>query len=157
MQQGKLITSGAVYSLLNSLAKETNQTFDKEQALKNLNTNIVVKDGKVYVDSLKTRLGNIGDVTIGGYYGFNDQIGYTGSILLSESMTQKLASQGGILGGVASLFTGEKTQRIDVPLKIGGTIDKPNVEIDWQAMQETAGDKMKDKAGDLLKGLFKKK
>ena len=157
MQQGKLITSGAVYSMLNSLAKQTNQTFDKEQALKNLNTNIVVKDGKVFVDNLKTRLGSIGDVTIGGYYGFNEQIGYTGSILLSESLTQKLVSQGGILGGVANLFSSDKNQRVDLPLKIGGTIDKPSVEIDWQAMQDTAGEKMKDKAGDLLKGLFKKK
>jgi hypothetical protein len=157
MQQGKLVTSGAIYGLLNTLAKETNQTFDKEQPLKNLNTTIVVKDGKVYVDSLKTRLGNIGDVTLGGYYGFNDDIGYTGSILLSESLTQKLTSQGGALGTIAGLLGGDKLQRMDIPLKVTGTIDKPSVEIDFEALQKRAGNNVMDKAGDLLKGLFKKK
>ena len=157
MLEGKLVTSGAVNSLLSNLAEKTGQTFDKEQALKNLKTNVSVKDGKVYLDNMNTRLGSIGDMEIGGYYGFNDEINYTGTILLSEETTKKLTSQGGVLGGLAGFLSDSKSGRVKLPIKFFGTVDKPEADIDYSALTENAGENLKDNAADLIQGLFKKK
>ncbi|MBN1212431.1 MAG: AsmA family protein [candidate division Zixibacteria bacterium] len=157
MQEGKLVTSGAVYSLISGLAEKAGQTFDKEQALKNLKSNIIVKDGKVYLDNLKTKLGNLGDMELGGYYGFNDEINYTGSILLSEATTKDLMSKGGLLGGLAGILSDKTTTRLKLPLKLVGTVDKPKAEIDYSSLTEKAGENLKDDAKNLLNGLLKKK
>ncbi|MDD5426846.1 MAG: AsmA family protein [candidate division Zixibacteria bacterium] len=157
MQEGKLVTSGAVYSVISGLAEKAGQTFDKEQALKNLKSNIIVKDGKVYLDNLKAKLGNLGDMELGGYYGFNDEISYTGSILLSEATTKDLMSKGGLLGGLTSILSNKTTTRLQLPIKVVGTVDKPQAEIDYSAMAEKAGDNLKDGARNLLDGLIKKK
>ncbi|MFZ5980411.1 MAG: AsmA family protein [Candidatus Zixiibacteriota bacterium] len=157
MLDGKLVTSGAINSLLSNLAEKTGQTFDKEQPLKNLKSNITVKDGKVYLDNMKSRLGSIGDLEVGGYYGFNNDIEYTGTILLSEETTKKLTSQGGMLSGLAGILSDDETGRVKLPIKIFGTVDKPEADIDYSALTKNAGDNLKDKATDLFQGLIKKK
>jgi len=157
MQEGKLVTSGEVYSLMSGLAEKAGQTFDKEQALKNLKSNIIVKDGKVYLDKMKTKLGNLGDMELDGYYGFNDEINYNGSILLSEATTKDLMSKGGLLGGLAGILSDKTSTRLKLPLKLVGTVNKPKAEIDYSTLTEKAGDNLKDGAKNLLNGLLKKK
>ncbi len=157
MQDGKLITSGASYALLEKLAELSGQTFDKEQTLKGLNSAIKVEDGKVFLDKLKAELGKIGEVSIDGYYGFNGNLDYSGTILLSESMSKDVASKLGLGSSIANLLTSGSTPRFAVPVKIGGTVDNPSFEIDKETLQKNIADKLKGDAGNLLKGLFKKK
>ncbi len=157
MHDGKMVTSEFLSSAIAGLAKLAGQSFEREQPLKALSTNVVVRDGKVSLDKLKTRVGNVGDLELGGFYAFDGEIGYKGSLLLSKEWTAKLMSQGGLLGGLAGLFANGSVERIKLPLAIGGTIDKPAVNIDYSALSKNVQDNLTKDAGDLLKGLFKKK
>ena len=157
MKEGKLITSGSVHSTISSLASKAGQSFEKEQPLNNLTTNIIVKDGRVSTDKLTTSLANLGDFELAGSYGFDGSLDYKGSVLLSQAWTDKLLSQGNLAGGLAALFTDKSTPCIKLPLTITGTINKPSLNIDYTAMTKNIGESLKDDAAGLLKGLFKKK
>ena len=157
MKSGKLVTSGAVYSTLSSLAGKVGDSFDKEQALKDVSTAIKVQDGKVMLDQMTSSLGNVGDVSMDGFYSFAGDISYTGSILLSKDQTQKLLSKGSLLGGLVGILSDKSIDRIRLPLKVSGTIDKPKVEIDFSALSKDVGKNATEEAGNLLKGLLKKK
>jgi hypothetical protein len=157
VHEGKMVTSGLLYSAISGLAKNAGQSFEREQPLKGLNTDVVVKDGKVGLDKLKTRIGNMGDLELGGFYSFSGDVEYKGSILLSRDWTAKLLSQKGLLSGLAGLFTDKSVERIKLPIAIGGTVDKPAVNIDYSALTKDVGDKLTKDADDFLKGLFKKK
>ena len=122
-----------------------------------MTTNVIVKDGKVSTDEFKTKLGDIGDLEVGGYYSFTDEISYKGTILLSKEQTKKLLSNKGLLGGLSSILNDKSTQRIKLPLAIGGTIDNPKVEIDYSSIMGKVGESLKKDAGNLIKNLFKKK
>ncbi|MEW6413483.1 MAG: AsmA family protein [Candidatus Zixiibacteriota bacterium] len=157
MQQGKVITSGEVYSAINSLASKAGQSFDKEQPLRSLATKVIVKDGKVGVDKLKTQLGSMGEVELDGYYSFDGDIDYTGTILLSKEWSQKLVSSGGLLGNVAGLLSDKSVDRIKLPIGFGGTLDKPAVAIDYSALGKNLQDNLKGEAQNVLDNLLKKK
>jgi len=157
MKSGKLVTSGAVYSTLSSLAGKVGDSFDKEQALKDVSTAIKVQDGKVMLDQMTSSLGNVGDVSMDGFYSFAGDISYTGSILLSKDQTQKLLSKGSLLGGLAGILSDKSVDRIRLPLKVSGTIDKPKVDIDFSALSKDVGKNATEEAGNFLKGLLKKK
>ncbi|UCD62763.1 MAG: hypothetical protein JSW34_08330, partial [Candidatus Zixiibacteriota bacterium] len=154
MKQGKVVTSGAVYTLFSNLSSRIGQPFDKEQPLKDLLTNITVEDGKVSFDKLTTRLGNIGELELGGFYSFSGDLSGNGSILLSKEYSQKLVSQlGGTLGG---LLTDRSVDRVKLPFPVGGTIDNPTISIDYQAVAKNLGENLLQDAGNLL-DLLKKK
>ncbi|MDZ4723490.1 MAG: AsmA family protein [candidate division Zixibacteria bacterium] len=156
VDNGKLVLSGEILSTFNSLADKLGIAFDKEQALKDLSTLIKVEDGKVQVSNLKTTLGSLGNVSIGGFYGFDGQIGYTGTIDLSREAAESLSSRGGVLGGLASVLKNKETASIRLPLKIGGTLDKPVVAIDYNALTNSLKEGLGAEAGGLLQKLFKK-
>jgi len=157
MKRGTLTTSGAVHSAIAGLADKAGQSFDKEQTLKNLVTNINVRDGKVYLDQMKTKLGDIGDLDIDGFYAFSGEIDYNGSILLSKAWTEKLLSKGGLIEGLAGLLSDKSVDRVKLPLSFGGTLDKPEFKIDYSALTKDVGDNISKEAGDFLNGLLKKK
>ncbi len=157
MRQAKLVTSGAVYSAMSGLAEKIGQTFDKEQSLKNLATKVTVKDGKVALDNLKSRLGDMGDIEVGGYYGFNGDISYTGSILLSQEWSQKLLSKKGVLGDLAGMLTEKSVDRIKLPIAFGGTMDQPKLEVDYSSLTKNLGSNVKDEAKNALDNLLNKK
>lgn len=155
LDDGHLKTSGAVNQLLSTLAAQTGQTFSEDQTLKKLWTNIRVENGRVYLDDLKTVLGSIGDITLGGSYGFDGTLDYRGSILLTEELTAKIASKGGLIGGLVSMMTSGGNKRLALPIVCGGSVDNPSVKLDFSALRPNAKDNLKDKAENLLKGLFK--
>ncbi len=157
MREGKLVTSGVLYTTLSKLAQQAGRTFQKEQPLRGLTTKIIVKDGKVKLDKLKTKVGTIGDLELDGSYSFENELDYRGSLLLSKEWTQDLMSKGGLLGGLAGLFADQSVKRLKLPLVIGGTVDKPTFNIDLSSLGKNATENVKEKAGNLLKDLFKKK
>ena len=152
MVQGKVMTSGVVSSSISSVVEKFGQTYKKEQPIRNLLTNIIVKDGKISFDKLKSRLSNYGDIEIDGFYSFNGDISYNGSILLTENMTEKLVTN---LGDVSQFLTGKNSiGRIKLPLSFGGTIDKPEFKVDLSGLTKDLG---KNLLEDLGNQLFKKK
>ncbi|MFH1372730.1 MAG: AsmA family protein [bacterium] len=157
MRDGRMVTSGPLHSAIAGLAQQAGQSFEKEQILKSLKTKISVQDGRVILDNLKTGVGKLGDLELGGYYAFDGGIQYRGSLLLSREWTEQLMSQGGLVSGLAGLFADKSVERIKLPLAIDGTVDKPAVNLDFSAMGQNLGDDLTKDAGNLLKGLFKKK
>ena len=156
MQQGRVVTSGAIYQGLNGIAQLFGESFEREQPLKNLVTKIIVDDGRVRFDGLTTRLGDIGDLDLTGFYSFEGDVSYQGSIFLTPEMTKKLLSKKGLLGDVAGVLKDDSVDRIKLPLSIGGTMTSPTFNIDYSAVKENLKDNAADKAKDALKGLFKK-
>ncbi len=157
VQEGKLVTSGVLYSSINELAQKVGQTFDKEQALRTLKSKVAIKDGKIWLQGLQTILGNVGDIDMAGYYGFDGKIGYTGTLLLSKEMSQGLLAKGGLVAGLAGVLSDKSTQRIKVPVTVSGTSAEPKVQIDLSGAGKNLKENFNQKADDLLKGILKKK
>jgi uncharacterized protein involved in outer membrane biogenesis len=163
LTSGKVMTGEFVDSSLGSLAAKVGQKLDKEQALKDLTTLIKVENGRVGLDKFKTKLGSFGDLTLGGSYGFAGDLEYKGAILLSKDQTARLYASGGLAGSVASLF-GDKAERLNLPLTVGGTMTSPKMDIDYteltnnlkSQLQNELTDDLKDEVGKKLKGLFGK-
>ena len=74
---------------------------------------------------------------------------YSGTILLSEETTSQLMAKSGLVGSLANIFSNKTSKRLELPLTIGGTFDKPKIEIDYSALTKSAGE-------NLIKGLFDK-
>lgn len=159
MTKGKIVTSGPTYQAVNAIASSVSLKFDKEQPVKNLNSKLQVKDGKVGLDNLKTSMGNLGDVEIGGFYSFAGGLDYKGSILLSKDATKKVLgfiTKEEMLGGITGLFTDKSVERIKLPLLIEGTVDEPKFKVDMAGLTKTAGQNVMNKLGNFLKDQLKK-
>ena len=160
---GKIVTGQFVDSALGSLAAKLGGKLDKEQALKDLTTLIKVENGRVGLDQFKTKLGSLGDLSLGGSYGFDGDLDYKGSILLSKDQTARLYASGGLVGSVAGMF-GDKSERLRLPLTVGGTMTSPRMGIDYSEMTRNiesqlsnkVKDDLKDELNKKLKGLFGK-
>lgn len=155
MKSGQLKTTGTVYTALSKLAESTGNNFSESQTLRDLVSNIKVADGKVRLDAFSTSLGEMGDVTVDGFYAFSGDLNYDGSILLSKEWSKSLLSKGGLLGGLSNIFSEKSTERIKLPLSIGGSVDKPSVKLDASSVLKEAKDNLiKEGSKDLLKNLI---
>jgi len=158
MTQGKVVTSGAIHDGLAKLSELTGASVDKEQLLKDISSKVVVENGRVHVNDLKSTLGTLGDVNVSGYYSFEGDIEYAGTILLSKETTKQVLSNKSLLGKAGGLFKDGSVDRIRLPLQIGGTIDKPKFTLDYSSVAKDLGQDVIDQAVDKLnlKSLFKK-
>jgi len=159
MNKGKMVSSGAPYQAINAIASSLSLKFDKEQAIRGLTTKLLVKNGQVGLDNLKTSLGEVGDIELGGSYSFDGGLEYKGSVLLSKDYTKKVLafmSKGDVLGGLTGILTDKSVDRIRLPLVIEGTVDDPKVKVDMASLGKTAGENLKNKLGSFLKDQFKK-
>lgn len=157
MQNGRIVTSGAIYKTLSMLADQVGSNISKEQTLKDARTNITVRDGKVRLDTLLTSLGNVGDIILDGYYSFNNDVSYSGNILLSAKTTERMKSNKGLLGTLSGLLNDRHSNRIALPFTVSGTINHPTAKIDYSALSKKAGENLVEDAGKKLLDLFKKK
>jgi hypothetical protein len=153
--EGKLKTTGVVYSTLKSLADKVGKSFSEEQALKNLRTNVKVRDGKLIVDGFKTTITEIGDVDLAGSYGLTDPgaISFTGSVTPTKELLQSLASKGGVAGMVAGLLGNTK---IKLPIAIGGTVTNPQLNLDLGASTSSATEGVKQGVQNQLQNQLNK-
>ena len=156
MNKGQVVTSGAVYSVMSSLADKVGETFSETQALRNFTTTIEVSNGRVYVNDLATSLGDMGDANLTGSYGFDGSLDYSGSVLLSSEWSAKLMDQGGVGGVIGRLFSDSKSERIRLPVKISRTFTSPKVELDYTALGKQATDNLLKTGSDLIDRLRKK-
>jgi hypothetical protein len=151
INRGRLVTSGDVFSKMNNLASKLNTSFDKEQTIRNLTGNIFVKEGKVILENMTTKFGSFGDVSLEGFYSFDNNISYNGSILLNRDMTKKLLSNKSLLGDLTQVFKENSINRIKLPLSFGGTIERPEFNIDFSAIAKAAGGNIINDLGHFFK------
>lgn len=163
IREGKVITTGKVYQAMNQLSSARGQTLPTEQALRDLATHINVENGRVGLDKLTTRIGRFGDLTVEGYYGFNGDLDYSGTILLTKAETDSLFSIGA-MKELAKLLGTQRPERLALPLSVGGTRTDPKVKLDLgsvtsdlqQRVVKEQGAKLEDQAKSKLNDLIKK-
>jgi len=155
MEQGKLVTSGVVHTVLAGLASQVGESFAKEQPLQDLMTRFRVADGKVFFDGLAFEVSPMGRVNVDGWYSFDGQVDYSGKILLSEEWSARLLPQQGSLGQIGRLFSGgRQSTRLELPLKITGSLESPRMNLDYKAMLQNAGQNLLEGgASQLLRQL----
>lgn len=156
MQEGKIVTSGSIYESMKSLSEYLGNRFEKEQYLKNVSSKIRINDGKVMLDTMTTKLGNLGDLLLDGYYSFKDNVAYNGVLMLSRESSEKLRSNKGFLSAISGILTDKDSNRISLPLKVTGTIENPELKIDYSSLTNDAKEELLDGIGDKFKDLFKK-
>jgi len=157
IRDGKVVMSEKLHSALSQLASLTETSVDAEQALRAFSTLVKVENGRVFTDKMVGKLGALGDFELKGSYGFDETINYSCNLLLSESMSQKLVSGNNLLSGLAGALGGGSSQRVSLPIVIGGSLTDPKVDLDWTALSKKAGDNLSKDAGNFLEGLLKKK
>ena len=143
MDEGRVVTRGPVHAALSALATKAGGSFAQNQTLRTLAAHVVVRDGRVGLDTLATRLGDLGELVFGGGYAFTGELDAAGGLLLSEDLSRKLRNPGGVVGKVTGLLGGgggAPVARLVVPLRVGGTLSQPAVELDAAAaLKDVAG------------------
>jgi hypothetical protein len=143
MDEGRVVTRGPVHAALSAVATKAGSSFAQNQTLRTLAAHVVVRDGRVGLDTLATRLGDLGELVFGGGYAFTGELDAAGGLLLSEDLSRKLRNPGGVVGRVTGLLGGggdAPVERVVVPLRAGGTLAKPTVDLDVAgALKEVAG------------------
>ena len=147
------------FSALGNLSEKVGQSLNKEQGLKNLSTAIRAENGRVILDQLSTGLGTLGDLSLGGSYGIDGAMDFSGSLLLSPAQTKNLMESGGLVGSIAGLLGGKNADRISLPLTVGGSLKKPKLNVDYSSLTrdatESLKDDLKEDLGKKLKGFLK--
>jgi len=143
VKSGRLVMSGNVLSSFSELATKLGKSLDKEQPLRDLASGVIVRNGRVFTDSLLSRLGNVGDMSLIGSYGFDESLDYNGSVMLSDVSANQL-------GGLGKLLGQKETRKMRVPFTITGTIRSPKVEIDYTALGKQVGENLLNQAVDRL-------
>ncbi len=138
IRQGKVRLLDYIILKSNKYLKKFIPALQKEQSIQNLFTNIIVKDGKVLFDNLKTKFGEIGDLEFSGFYRFDNEISYNGKLKLSQELTKEITSeltngatsQNNLLGDITKLLTKKTTiGQIVLHPTISGTIDNPKFSL----------------------------
>lgn len=147
MEEGKIVN----FDLVEKLAdKFSFKTFEEEQ-LKNLVTDVVIKDGKLLLDGTNV-FNRMGDWNIGGTIAFLEKdLDLNVSLYLSQDYSKNMKVLGNLLQ--------DDKGRVRVNFDIIGTYDKPdiaNISTDNQVMKDNVEDKIKKEANKLLDKLFKK-
>jgi uncharacterized protein involved in outer membrane biogenesis len=141
----------------------------EEVNFKDWGNSFTIKDGRVNISGLKiTALG--ADYGVEGSQGLDGTMDFRMAMLLSDAASAKVSVPGFLGEAVTALK--EPDGRMKLDFLVGGTAEKPAVSLDTKALQARAtefakskfdaekqklGDEAKKKAGELLKGLFKKK
>ena len=146
VHDGRLVTSGSILSSFTDLASKLGKSFDKEQTFKSLASKVVVRNGRVGIDSLLTTLGQLGDMGLNGSYGFDGTLDYSGSLKTSVAATEQLGGLGKLLGGGQS-----EAKRVNLPFKVTGTLTSPKLTFDYGALSKQAGESLLNQAVDRLK------
>ena len=152
MNDGKVALSGEIFSESNKLIQSFGQDLNKEQIFRNFWSSIKMENGKVSFDKLQSTMGDIGDLELDGFYHINGDINYVGKVLLTKEMTAKALSK---IKGITSILSNENAiDRVALPVKITGTVEKPSLSIDISGIAKDAG---KNLLEDIGNSLFKKK
>ncbi len=144
LKEGKIVN----LDLLKKMTEELKIKLPSEEAVRDLASKFSVENGRVKIDDFAVKT-QTGDWVLGGSAGFDGTLSYTGTVLLSESMSQNLLSQSGLVSGLAGLMKQSGTNRVKVPFKIGGSYKSPNIMLDL-----SRGDMIKSKVGEGLQNLL---
>jgi hypothetical protein len=150
-----LLVDGALkdFAPTDKLAQTLHLDQLKDIPVKDLKANFSFKNGRVIVDPFHIKMQDI-DMEVGGSHGFDQSLDYTMNMKLPRSLVGGQAN-GLVDNAIAkagskgvALKAGDK---IDLPVKIGGTVTNPVLKADLKgALSSTAGN-LASQAKDVVK------
>lgn len=153
--QGGLLTKNVAvegFEPINKIAGALKMDKLKKQEFKNVNVNFQFEDGRVKIDPVNWKIGNINS-TIAGYSGFDQSLDYVMNLDVpraafggqANSMLDGLVSQANQKGADVNL--GE-TVKLDV--LIGGTVTNPTIKTGLKDIAGGIADDLKKRAEEEL-------
>lgn len=126
-----------------------------ETRFENMNVSFTIEDGKVKVSNMRIATGEYA-LRAQGDIGLDRSLDMTSRMTLSQEATARIPENR------RALFPKEADGRLQIPLKIGGTVTSPKIGLDSSAMKEAAKEEVKKEVekklqkslGDKLKKLF---
>jgi len=153
---GKLVN----WELLNQISSYLKMNEFKEEKIRTLTNSFKVNNGRVYFEDFEA-LSQSGDWKATGSVGLDGSLDYSVNVVLSPELSSRID-----LGDLTKFFQDEKGRMV-LDFKIEGNAKSPKFTIstaraekkfqqEVQKQKDKATEDLKKKAGDLLKGLFKK-
>ena len=147
---GKLLTNSVTvegFEPINKLADALKQEKYKKITFENVNASYSFKDGRLFVEEMPIKAGNISG-TVKGSTGFDQTIDYTWKLEIprSEFGSQANAAAGSLLGQLNALAgTNVKLgDKVKIKVLFGGTITKPTLKTDLFNTEQGAKDQVKE-------------
>ncbi|MDT8396251.1 MAG: AsmA family protein [bacterium] len=124
-----------------------------ETRFEDMDVSFTIEDGKIKVSNMRIATAEY-TMRIQGDIGLDKSLAMTSRMTLSQESTAKVPADR------RKLFPKETDGRLQIPLKIGGTVTSPKVGLDSSAMNQAAKEEMKqeveEKKEELKKDLGKK-
>ncbi len=111
-----------------------------------------IKDKVLTMKDLRLTSGNIGAEMEGTQHLENGNIDYQLKLYLPGRFKDKIAS---VITQKATEALTRENGTVMVPLRVKGTAEQPKVQPDREVIEPIVKDYLKDKAGDVIKNLFK--
>jgi hypothetical protein len=147
---GKLLTNSVTvegFEPINKLADALKQEKYKKITFENVNASYSFKDGRLFVEEMPIKAGNISG-TVKGSTGFDQTIDYTWKLEIprAEFGSQANAAAGSLLGQINALAgTNVKLgDKVKIKVLFGGTITKPTLKTDLFNTEQGVKEQVKE-------------
>ncbi|MEE9444005.1 MAG: AsmA family protein [candidate division Zixibacteria bacterium] len=148
IKDGKIIN----FPVINKLAEKTGFKTFEEESIRNLTTDLVIRDGKMLLDDMKL-FSRIGDWDINGTIAVDN---YDMDMQVSLYLSEQYSGKANLLGDLLR----DENGRIRVNFNLGGTYLNPTLSkfsTDQNVVKKKVEDKLKKGVKDLFNNLIKKK
>jgi hypothetical protein len=149
------LSEGALnnFGVTDKLAQVLHLDQFKSIPVKDIKTKFAFRDGRVIVDPFHIKMKDI-DMEIVGSHGFDQSMDYTANLDLPRSLLggQANAAVNNVIAQAnAKGIAVKANERVNLPVKIGGTITNPAIKTDVAAALSNTAGGLKQQATDLVK------
>ncbi|HEY6901763.1 MAG TPA: AsmA-like C-terminal region-containing protein, partial [Puia sp.] len=149
-----LLANGALkgFAPTDELAKTLHLESLKDITLKDIKTSFTFRNGRVIVDPFPVKLKDI-DMEVGGTHGFDQTLDYSIDMKLPRGMLGGDANN--LMNSVAATAaahgaTINMKEKIDLPVKVGGTATRPVIKADVKGALTSTAASLKQQAAGMV-------
>lgn len=122
---------------------------DSETRFEDMNVSFAIKDGKVNVSNMRLATGGY-SLKAQGDIGLDKSLDLTSRMTLSKEKSDQIPEKR------RRLFPREPDGRVQIPLKIGGSVTKPRIGLDTSAMDAAVKEEVKQEVEEKTEKIKKK-
>jgi AsmA protein len=120
-----------------------------ETRFEDMDVSFTIEDGKVKVSNMRIQTGEY-SLKARGDIGLDKSLAMTSRMTLSHEKSNQIPAKR------RKLFPKEPDGRVQIPLKIGGSVTKPSIRLDSSAMNQAAKEEVKKEVEEKTEELKKK-
>ncbi len=156
-----LLTSETISNALTSTIKRVSGASSlrsnyKTLNLRSLKSRIRFVNGHVQIDTLRGFSDEVGSWRLNGAVGLDGSLAVKGDLTPTQEMIAALTEKNTVAGAVAALLKTSPEGAVNLPFAVSGTMEKPILSIDKNALSKALNKTLKERGGSILKGLFQK-